>query len=312
VVYAEGEDSRILRAVQIVVDDKLAKPILIGRRSAIEARMNELGLRFNVDNEVLIVDPQEDINIDEFADLYHKMNVRSGITPNRAAELVRTNPTILGAMMVNQGKADALICGTHGQYQRDLADLTQVIGKADGVSDASALSLVVVPGGSYFLCDTHVTLDPTASQLAEMVRLAAVEVRRFGLEPKVAMISHSNFGTHNSPSALRMREAVGLLHASDPDLEVEGEMHADAALNESIRNRVFPDSKLSGNANLLVSPSLDAANIAFNLLKNIGDGLSVGPMLMGMAAPVHIVTQSVTTRGVVNMTAYAVVDAQDH
>ena len=312
VVYAEGEDPRILRAVQIAVDDGLAKPIVIGRRSTIEARMSELGLRFRIGDEVRIVDPLDETNIRELAVVYHKLNVRSGVTPNRAIELLRTNPTILGAMMVKQGMADALICGTHGQYEKDLDDLTRIIGKAEGVSTASALSLVVVPGGSYFLCDTHVSLDPTAPEIAEMIRLAAAEVRRFGLEPKVALLSHSNFGTRNSPSAIRMREAVALLHASEPDLEVEGEMHADAALNESIRARVFPDSKLKGSANLLVSPSLDAANIAFNLLKNIGDGLSVGPMLMGMAAPVHIVTQSVTTRGVVNMTAYAVVDAQGH
>ena len=312
VIYAEGEDSRILRAVQIAVDDGLAKPIVIGRRSVIEAQMVQLGLRFQADTDVLIVDPQDEANTTGLAALYHKMNVRSGVTPNRAADLVRSNPTVLGAMMVKQGMADALICGTHGQYEKDLGDLTQIIGKAKGVADVSALSLVVVPSGSYFLCDTHVALDPTAAETASMIRLAAAEVKRFGLEPKVALLSHSNFGTRDSDSAMKMREVVAILHASDPDLEVEGEMHADAALNESIRARVFPDSKLKGSANLLVAPSLDAANIAFNLLKTVGDGLSVGPMLMGMAAPVHIVTQSVTTRGVVNMTAYAVVDAQDH
>ncbi len=312
VVYAEGEDTRILRAVQIAIDDGLATPILIGRTAVIEAKISELGMRVTIGQDVQIVDPQDDDNSAGLAKLYHEMNVRSGVTPNHARELVRNNPTILGAMMVKQGMADALICGTHGQYEKDLTDLTQIIGKADGVADVSALSLVVVPSGSYFLCDTHVSPDPTAEEIAGMVRLAAEEVKRFGLEPKVALLSHSNFGTRNSPSAIKMREAVALLHASDPDLEVEGEMHADAAINESIRARVFPNSKLKGSANLLVAPSLDSANIAFNLLKTIGDGLSVGPMLMGMAKPVHIVTQSVTTRGVVNMTAYAVVDAQDH
>ena len=312
VVYAEGEDTRILRAVQIAIDDGLATPILIGRTAVIEAKISELGMRVTIGQDVQIVDPQDDDNSAGLAKLYHEMNVRSGVTPNHARELVRNNPTILGAMMVKQGMADALICGTHGQYEKDLTDLTQIIGKADGVADVSALSLVVVPSGSYFLCDTHVSPDPTAEEIAGMVRLAAEEVKRFGLEPKVALLSHSNFGTRNSPSAIKMREAVALLHASNPDLEVEGEMHADAAINESIRARVFPNSKLKGSANLLVAPSLDSANIAFNLLKTIGDGLSVGPMLMGMAKPVHIVTQSVTTRGVVNMTAYAVVDAQDH
>ena len=192
----------------------------------------------------------------------------------------------------------------------DLVDLIQIIGKSDTVEDISALSLVVLPQGSYFLCDTHVKVDPSAAQIAGMVRLAAQEVRRFGIEPKIALLSHSNFGTRNSESARKMRKAVAILHDSDPDLEVEGEMHADAAVNAGIRERVFPNSRLSGNANLLVAPSLDAANIAFNLLKTVGEGLSVGPMLLGMAAPVHIVTQSVSTRGVVNMTAYAVVDAQ--
>ncbi|MEX2615583.1 MAG: NADP-dependent malic enzyme [Alphaproteobacteria bacterium] len=312
VVYAEGEDPRILRAVQIAVDDVLALPILIGRTAVIEERVKELGLRVKIGSDVQIVDPQDEANTDALARIYHEMNVRSGVTPTHAQEVVRNNPTVLGAMMVKQGMADALICGTHGQYEKDLNDLAQIVGKAEGVTDVSALSLVVVPSGSYFLCDTHVSPDPSAEEIAGMVRLAAEEVKRFGLVPKVALLSHSNFGTRNSPSAVKMREAVALLHASDPDLEVEGEMHADAAINESIRARVFPNSKLRGSANLLVAPSLDAANIAFNLLKTIGDGLSVGPMLMGMAKPVHIVTQSVTTRGVVNMTAYAVVDAQDH
>jgi malate dehydrogenase (oxaloacetate-decarboxylating)(NADP+) len=312
VAYAEGEDARILRAAQIVVDDGLGKPILIGRRAVIEAQIKELGLRVQPDKDVQIVDPQDAPDAEALANSYHDMNVRSGVTPTRARDLIRNNPTILGAMMVKKGMADALICGTHGQYEKDLGDLTQIIGKAKGVSDVSALSLVVVPTGSYFLCDTHVSPEPTAEEIAGMVRLAAEEVKRFGIVPKVALLSHSNFGTRNSPSAIKMREAVALLHASDPNLEVEGEMHADAAISESIRARVFPNSKLKGSANLLVAPSLDAANIAFNLLKTIGDGLSVGPMLMGMAAPVHIVTQSVTTRGVVNMTAYAVVDAQEN
>ena len=310
VVYAEGEDPRILRAVQIAVDDGLAQPTLIGRRTVIEGHCDALGLRIELGGDVQLVDPQDDSRIPDYADTYHQLNVRRGVTPVRARELVRTNATIMGALMVKHGDADALICGTHGQFEKDLIDLIQIIGKSDAVEDISALSLVVLPQGTYFLCDTHVKLDPTAEQIAGMVRLAADEVRRFGIEPKIALLSHSNFGTRNSKSARKMRRAVAILHASDPDLEVEGEMHADSAVNASIRERVFPDSRLSGNANLLVAPSLDAANIAFNLLKTVGEGLSVGPMLLGMVAPVHIVTQSVTTRGVVNMTAYAVVDAQ--
>ena len=186
-----------------------------------------------------IVDPQEAPDADVLADVYHKNNARGGVTPNRARDLIRNNPSILGAMMVKQGMADALICGTHGQYEKDLVDLTEIVGREDGVSDVSALSLVVVPNGSYFICDTHVSPDPTAEEIAGMVRLAAEEVKRFGIEPKVALLSHSNFGTRDTPSAIKMREAVALLHASDPDLEVEGEMHADAAVNESVRAPQF-------------------------------------------------------------------------
>jgi malate dehydrogenase (oxaloacetate-decarboxylating)(NADP+) len=310
VVYAEGEDPRILRAVQMAVDDGLATPIVIGRRAVIEDRIKELGLRIELGGNVELLDPQTDSRHEDYAATYHELNVRRGVTPGRALELVRNNATIMGAVMVKRGEADALICGTHGQYEKDLVDLIQIIGKSETVEDISALSLVVLPQGSYFLCDTHVKVDPSATQIAGMVRLAAQEVRRFGIEPKVALLSHSNFGTRNSESARKMRKAVAILHENDPDLEVEGEMHADAAVNAKIRERVFPNSRLSGNANLLVAPSLDAANIAFNLLKTVGEGLSVGPMLLGMAAPVHIVTQSVSTRGVVNMTAYAVVDAQ--
>ena len=310
VVYAEGEDPRILRAVQMAVDDGLAQPTVIGRRAVIEDRIKELGLRIELGGDVQLVDPQTDSRHEDYAATYHELNVRRGVTPGRAREMVRNNATIMGAVMVKRGEADALICGTHGQYEKDLVDLIQIIGKSETVEDISALSLVVLPQGSYFLCDTHVKVDPSAAQIAGMVRLAAQEVRRFGIEPKVALLSHSNFGTRNSDSARKMRTAVAMLHDSDPDLEVEGEMHADAAVNAGIRERVFPNSRLSGNANLLVAPSLDAANIAFNLLKTVGEGLSVGPMLLGMAAPVHIVTQSVSTRGVVNMTAYAVVDAQ--
>ncbi len=310
VVYAEGEDVRVLRAVQMAVDDGLARPIVIGRRAVVEAQMKELGLRVEIGKEVELVDPQDDSRYGDYWRHYLELTVRNGVTPNRARELVRTNSTVIGALMVSRGDADALICGTYGQYKGHLDHLRQIIGKADGIGEVSGLSLVILPQGTYFVADTHVSLDPSAEALAEMVRLAAVEVRRFGIEPKVALMSHSNFGTSNAESALKMRKAVALLHASDPDLEVEGEMHTDSAVSANIRDRVFPESRLNGNANLLVAPTLDSANIAFNLLKTVGEGLSVGPMLVGMAAPVHVVTQSVTTRGIMNMTAYAVVDAQ--
>lgn len=310
VVYAEGEDVRVLRAVQMAVDDGLARPIVIGRRAVVETQINELGLRVQLDKDVELVDPQNDARYSDYWQNYLEITVRNGVTPNRARELVRTNSTVIGAMMVKRGDADALICGTYGQYKGHLDHLRQIIGRADGVKEVSGLSLVILPHGTYFIADTHVSLDPSAEAIAEMVRLAAVEVQRFGIEPKVALLSHSNFGTSNAESALKMRKAVALLHESDPGLEVEGEMHADSAVSADIRDRVFPESRLNGNANLLVAPTLDSANIAFNLLKTVGEGLSVGPMLVGMAAPVHVVTQSVTTRGLMNMTAYAVVDAQ--
>jgi malate dehydrogenase (oxaloacetate-decarboxylating)(NADP+) len=311
VVYTEGEEVRTLRAAQVVVDDGIAKPILIGRRDVVERGIKDLGLRLAIGENVELVDPQDDPRYADYAQDYHTLTVRDGVSPVLAREVMRTNTTVIGAMLVKRGDADALICGAVGQYKTHLDHLMGVIGKADGVKDVSALSLLILKQGTYFICDTHVSPDPTAGELAEMVRLAAVEVRRFGIEPKVALLSHSNFGSRDTESALKMREATAILHREAPDLEVEGEMHADAAVDASIRERVFPGSNLSGNANLLVMPSLDSANIAYNLMKVTGDGLSVGPMLIGMAKPVHIMTQAVTTRGVVNMTAYAVVDAQD-
>ena len=295
----------------MAVDDGLARPILIGRQSIIEAQFKELGLRLEIGKDVELVDPQNFPQYTDYWTHYLDLTVRNGVTPNRARELMRTNATVIGAVMVKRGDADALVCGTYGQYKSHVDHLRQVIGKAKGVREISGLSLVILSRGTYFICDTHVTVEPSALEIAEIVRLSAAKVRRFGITPKVALLSHSNFGTSNHATAVKMREAVALLHDSDPELEVEGEMHADAAVSEDIRNHVFPGSRLTGNANLLVAPSLDSANIAFNLLKTVGDGLSVGPMLVGMAAPVHVVTQSVTTRGVMNMTAYAVVDAQE-
>jgi malate dehydrogenase (oxaloacetate-decarboxylating)(NADP+) len=311
VVYTEGEEVRTLRAVQVVVDDGVAKPIIIGRRDVVERGIKDLGLRLVVGENVELVDPQDDPRYAAYAKEYQALTARDGVSPVLAREVMRTNTTAIGAMMVKRGEADALICGAVGQYKAHLDHLMSIIGKADGVRDVSALSLLILKQGTYFICDTHVSPDPTAVEVAEMVRLAAAEVRRFGISPKVALLSHSNFGSRDTPASLKMREATAILHRENPDMEVEGEMHADAAVDGSIRDRVFPDSNLSGNANLLVMPTLDAANIAYNMLKVTGDGLSVGPMLVGMDKPVHIMTQAVTTRGIVNMTAYAVVDAQD-
>jgi malate dehydrogenase (oxaloacetate-decarboxylating)(NADP+) len=311
VIYAEGEDERVLRAVQVVVDEGLALPILVGRPEVVATRVQRLGLRIRPGVDVPLVNPQDDPRFRTYWQTYHELMQRKGTSPEAAREIVRTRNTVIAALAVRLGDADAMICGTTGRYVRHLEHVSDVIGKAENVLDCSAISLVILPTGSFFIVDTYVTPDPTAEEIAEMTLLAAKHVSRFGLTPKVALLSHSSFGSSNSPSAQKMRKALALLHRRSPDLEVEGEMHADAALNESIRENIFPNSKLKGTANLLVMPTLDAANISFNLVKSLGEGLSVGPILLGVAAPAHILTPSVTARGIVNMSAVAVVDAQD-
>jgi malate dehydrogenase (oxaloacetate-decarboxylating)(NADP+) len=311
VIYAEGEDERVLRAVQVVVDEGLAQPILVGRPDVVATRVQRLGLRIRPGEDVPLINPQDDPRFRTYWQTYHELMQRKGISPEAAREIVRTRSSVIAALAVRLGDADAMICGTTGRYKRQLEYVTDVIGKAENVHDCSAISLVIVPTGSFFIVDTYVTEDPTAEELAEMTILAARHVKRFGLQPKVALLSHSNFGSAKNASARKMREALAILHARCPEMEVEGEMHADAALNEMIRENIFPNSKLKGTANLLVMPTLDAANIAFNLVKSVTEGLSVGPILIGMAAPAHILTSSVTARGIVNMSAIAVVDAQD-
>ena len=312
VVFAEGEEERVLRAVQSVLDEKLAKPILIGRPEVIERRIDRFGLRLKVGRDVEVVDPSNDDRYELYWRTYHGLMERRGVSPDRAREVVRTNDTVIAALMMQLGDAEAAICGTVGRYWDHLKHVRQVIGTRRGVNELSAVSLLILPQGSYFMVDTHVTPDPSADALVEMVDLAAIEVRAFGLEPKVAFVSHSHFGSSDEPSALKMREAVAKLAAKHPGLEVEGEMHADSAISEVVRSRTFPNSRLQGPANLLVMPTLDTANVAFNLMKSTGGGLSVGPMLVGTAKPMHILTQSVTVRGIINMTAVAVVDAQAH
>ena len=258
-----------------------------------------------------LVNPQEDPRFRTYWQTYHELMQRDGVSPEAAREIVRTRNTVIAALAVRLGDADAMICGTTGRYKRHLDHVAHVIGKAEGVHDCSAINLVILPTGSYFIADTYVTPDPTAEEVAEMTILAAKHVSRFGLAPKVALLSHSNFGSASTASARKMREALAILHQRCPEMEVEGEMHADSALNETIRENIFPNSKLKGTANLLIMPTLDAANISFNLVKALGEGLSVGPILIGVAAPAHILTPSVTARGIVNMSAVAVVDAQD-
>jgi len=309
IVYCDGEEERVLRAVQAVVDDGLAKPILVGRRKVVDVRIRRLGLRMKKDEHFELVDPQDDPRYREYWTLYHHIMERHGVSPDRARKIVRTRNTVIGALMMRRGEADALIGGTVGRYHNQLQHVDQIIGRRQGVRNLAAMNVLIVPKGTFFLCDTYVNPDPTSHQIAEMAVLAADEVRRFGIKPKVALLSHSSFGTSDAPSALKMREALQLIKDRDPALEVEGEMHGDAAISEEIRKRIFPNAQLHGQANLLILPTLDAANIAFNLLKTIGDGVSVGPILLGAAKPAHILTPSSTVRGIVNMSALASVEA---
>ena len=312
VVYAEGEETQVLRTVQIVVDDGLARPILIGRRRVVEMRIERLGLRLRLDKDVELCDPDDDPRYREYWTLYHQLAERRGVTPDAAREIVRTRTTVIAALMVARGEADAMICGVVGRFDRHLRHLREIIGLREGVTDASAVELLIMPKGTVFMADTNVSYDPTAQELADTAILVAELVRRFGLVPKVALLSHSSFGSSDSESAVKMREALKLIQRLEPDLEVEGEMRANSAMDEDVRSRFFPNSALTGPANVLILPTLDAANIAFNLALSLGDGLSVGPILIGMAKPAHIVGQSVTVRGLVNMSALAAVDAQAH
>jgi malate dehydrogenase (oxaloacetate-decarboxylating)(NADP+) len=310
IVYAEGEGRRVLHAVQTVVDEGLAQPVLIGRREVVAKRIRDLDLRIRIGEHFELCDPEDDPRFNEYWRLYHSLMERKGVSPEYARTVVRTRNTVIGALMVKRREADALICGTIGRYDKHLAHILNVIGLKEGVRTPTAMSLLIMPKGTVFICDTYVTPNPTPEQICEMTLLAAEEVRRFGIEPKIALLSHSNFGSRPTPSALTMREALVLLHERAPTLEVEGEMHGDAAMSQEIRERIFPQSRLKGAANLLVMPTLDAANISFNLLKVLGDGLSVGPMLMGPTQPAHILTPSATVRNIVNITALAAVDAQ--
>ncbi len=310
VVYTEGEDERVLRAVQTVVDEGIAQPILLGRRDEIARRMREMGLRMRLDHNVQVLDPAQDGAV--FHPLiapYHALVARRGVTPDAAERRMRLRPLVAGAMLLQTGQVDAVLCGGTGAWYRQMDYLLPIIPKTPAVNRIFAMSALILQGGAIFMCDTHMNVDPTAEQIAEMTLLAAVAVAGFGVVPKVALVSHSSFGASNSPSARKMRQALALVRAANPSLEVDGEMHGDAALSEAIRDRVMPASTLSGVANLLVFPNLDAANIAFNLVKAAADGLPIGPLLLGMSKPAHVLVPSVTARGIVNMTALAAVEA---
>lgn len=294
----------------MLLDDGLAKPIVIGRREVIERKIKELGLRIAVDEDLEIVEISRDPRYHYFSDLYHRIMQRRGVSPDAARAIVRGRNTVIAALMVRKGEADAMICGTTGRYPKHLGHVLDIIGLREGVKSAAALNMMITPKGTVFICDTYVTPDPTAEEIVEMTLLAAEEMQRFGIKPKVALLSHSNFGSSDYESALKMRKALAMLHEKAPKLEVEGEMHSDSALSEQIRNNIFPNSRLRGAANLLIMPTLDAANISYNLVKMLADGLPVGPMLIGAAKPAHIVTPSATVRALVNVSALAVVDAQ--
>ena len=311
VVFAEGESSRVINATQVMVDDGICKPILLGRQSVIEQNIEKFRLRLKPGVDFTIINPNKNPDLESYTEAYLALMGRSGVTPAYARSVVRTRATALAALMVNMGTADAMICGTQGAYIRHLNYVKGIVGVRDDIGDCSAVILLILQNGTYFLTDTHVTVDPTADQVAETAMMASKVVRQFGMAPKVALISHSNFGSRDNESSRKMRRARELIIERYPDLPVEGEMHADAAVDESVRDRLFPNSAYKGAANLMVLPDLDAANIAYNMVKVFGDGVPVGPMLVGMNKPAHVLTEAVTVRGIVNMCAVAAVEAID-
>ncbi|MGF6467940.1 NADP-dependent malic enzyme [Paraburkholderia youngii] len=309
IVFAEGEEERVLRAIQIVVDEKLAKPILIGRPAVIEQRIARYGLRLIAGQDYTVVNTDHDERYREFWQEYAKMMSRKGITTQMAKLEMRRRTTLIGSMMVRKGEADGMICGTVSTTHRHIHFIDQVIGKKPGAKVYAAMNGLVLPNRQIFLVDTHVNVDPTPDELAEITIMAAEEVRRFGIEPKVALVSHSNFGSSNAPSAQKMRDTLEILRQRAPKLQIDGEMHGDVALDSNLRREVLPDSTLEGDANLLVLPNIDAANIAYNLLKTAaGNNIAIGPILLGAAKPVHVLTPSATVRRIVNMAALLVAD----
>lgn len=311
IVYAEGEDINVLRAVQVVVDEKIATPILIGRPNVIKQEINALGLRLTEGENITIIDPSNNPRYEAYSQYHYKANQRNGVSLELARRDVRRKTTLLASLMVELGDADGLICGTFGFYHLHLKYLNQVIGKKEGVNHFYAMSAVLMQNRNLFIADTYINDDPTAQELSEMTILAAKSLRRFGITPKVALLSHSNFGTSDRESAVKMRQVHELLTQMNVDFEFDGEMHGDAALDERIRKQNYPFSTLTGSANLLILPTLDAANIAFNLLKTATGSASLGPILLGADKPVHILTPSATARRIVNMTALTVNDAQE-
>ncbi len=310
IVYAEGEEERVLRAVQVIVDEKLARPILVGRPAVLDTRIAKFGLRLKQGVDFDVINPDHDDRYRDYWQTYYDMTSRKGVTQEYAKLEMRRRHTLIGAMMIKKGDADGMICGTFGTTQLHLHYIDQVLGRREGACVYAAMNVLILPERQIVMVDTHVNENPTANELAAITVMAAEEMRRFGLSPRAALLSHSNFGSSNSESAQKMRAALALVKKLDPTLEVDGEMHGDTALDSKLRHAIMPESTLSGDANLLVAPNMDSANIAYNLVKTAaGNGIAVGPILLGCAQAVHILTPSATVRRIVNMTALCVVDA---
>ncbi|MBC7583566.1 MAG: NADP-dependent malic enzyme [Tardiphaga sp.] len=311
VIYAEGEDERVLRATQVVLEEKLGRPILVGRPSVVEARIKRLGLAIRAGTDFDLVNPEDDPRYRSFVQSYIDVAGRHGVTPDAARTVVRTNATVIAALSVVRGEADAMICGVEGRYMSHLRHVREIIGFLPGVSDFAALALMITSKGAYFIADTQVRPNPSAEELAEVAAMAAVHVQRFAMKPKIAFVSHSDFGSYDTDSSRKMRRAAALLRERHPEIESDGEMQGDTALSEAARKMILPHSKLDGVANVMIMPNLDTANVAYQMIKVLGDALPVGPILVGAARPAHILTPSVTARGILNMTAIAVVEAQE-
>jgi len=309
--YADGEDERVLRAAQQVLDEKIAQPVLIGRPAVIQMRLEKMGLRMRPGVDIEVVNPDDDARFQQTWTEYYKMKSREGVTPTIAKAMVRKHNTLIGVMLLKRGDIDALLCGVSSRYDNQLKYVQDVIGLKPGATTFAAMNVLMLPDQTLFVCDTHVNENPDAEQIADMTIQAAEEMRRFGIQPKIALLSHSNFGSRPTESSRKMARARDMVVERAPGLEVDGEMHADAALSEQIRLNTFPDSSLKGTANLLIMPNLDTGNITYNMLKMTGsNGVAMGPILLGAARPVHILTNSTTVRRIINMTALAVVNAQ--
>ncbi len=311
VIYAEGEDERVLHATQVVLEENLARPILVGRPSVVEARIKRFGLAIKAGQDFDLINPEDDPRYRSYVQSYIDVAGRHGVTPDAARTVVRTNATVIAALAVVRGEADAMICGVEGRYMSHLRHVREIVGFLPGVSDFAALALMITSKGAYFIADTQVRPNPSAEELAEMAALAALHVQRFNLKPKVAFVSHSDFGSYDTDSSRKMRRATALLKQNHPEIEADGEMQGDTALSEAARKLILPHSNLEGEANILIMPNLDTANVAYQMIKALADALPVGPILIGPSRPAHILTPSVTARGVLNMTAVAAVEAQE-